>query len=84
MVCCVAVTVPYEQGVGMRPHASEGALPLLVETMGVQQKPPYPSSVCARTVTVYIVAGVRPVIVKEFSDARSSWFEPPCASRYLT
>ena len=42
--------------------AAEGDLPL-VEAMGMQQKPPYPSSVCTRTMTVYIVAFARPVIV---------------------
>ena len=54
--------------------ASEGALPLLVEAMGVQQKNPYPSSVCASTLTVYIVAGARPVIVWELPDGvKASW-----------
>ena len=49
----------------MGPLASEGALPVLVQAMGVQQKCPYPRSVCACTVTVYFVAG--------FPDQQTSW-----------
>ena len=57
------IQMVYEQGVGMWPLASEAVLPLVVETMGVQQTSPYPSSVCACALTVYIVACARPVIV---------------------
>ena len=44
-------------------HASEDASPLSVVAVGSQQKSPYPSWVCASTLTVYVVAGARPVSV---------------------
>ena len=46
-------------------HASKDALPLCVVALGLQQKNPYPSWVCAHTLTVYVVAVARPVSVYE-------------------
>ena len=44
-------------------HPLEDASPLCVVAVGSQQKSPYLSWVCASTLTVYVVAGARPVSV---------------------